>query len=49
MNHHRLQLHQLLPAILTTIVAKNLASNKLDNHWALRIEAAFVLWKACEL
>lgn len=37
------QLHQLLPAVITCVVAKRLSSSPFDNHWALRFEAAQVL------
>ena len=47
--HLELHLHQLLPAIMTTIIAKRLTNKKSDNHWVLRKEAAYTLWKACEL
>jgi transcription initiation factor TFIID subunit 6 len=46
--HLELQLHQLLPALITCVVAKNLSSRPMDNHWALRFEAAQVLLLACD-
>lgn len=42
------QLHQLLPALITCVVAKRLSSLPSDNHWALRSEAAQVLLQACD-
>jgi hypothetical protein len=43
------QLHQLLPAILTMVVAQRLSSKSFDNHWILRYEAALCLVQACNL
>jgi hypothetical protein len=37
-----------LPALITCVVAKNLSSRPMDNHWALRFEAAQVLLLACD-
>ena len=45
----RSQLHQLLPAILTMVVAQRLSSKSFDNHWILRYEAALCLVQACNL
>ncbi|KAG7345166.1 TAF6 C-terminal heat repeat domain containing protein [Nitzschia inconspicua] len=45
--HLELYLHQLLPAILTMVVAKKLSSKPWDNHWSLRSEAAQCLILAC--
>lgn len=47
--HLELHLHQLLPALVTCVVAKKLAKNRVDNHWTLRQEAATTLWQACNL
>jgi len=47
--HLELYLHQLLPAILTMVVAQRLSSNPFDNHWILRYEAALCLVQACNL
>mmetsp|Transcript_28047 Transcript_28047/g.42438 ORF Transcript_28047/g.42438 Transcript_28047/m.42438 type:complete len:440 (-) Transcript_28047:1331-2650(-) len=47
--HLELHLHQLLPAILTTVVAKNLSARATDNHWALRDDAAQTLRQICDL
>jgi transcription initiation factor TFIID subunit 6 len=45
--HLELHLHELLPALMTCVVAKRLTTNKnsltLENHWALRREAAATL------
>lgn len=43
--HLELHLHELLPALMTCIVARKLAPNQ--NHWALRREAAACLVRAC--
>ena len=45
--HLELQLHELLPALMTCVVAKRLAPS--GNHWALRREAGVVLVQACNL
>jgi len=45
--HLELQLHELLPALMTCVVAKRLAPS--GNHWALRREAGAVLVQACNL
>jgi hypothetical protein len=34
---------------MTIVVAKNLASNPFENHWALRDEAAQTLRLTCDL
>mmetsp|Transcript_22354 Transcript_22354/g.53186 ORF Transcript_22354/g.53186 Transcript_22354/m.53186 type:complete len:460 (-) Transcript_22354:1626-3005(-) len=47
--HLELYLHQLLPAILTMVVAQRLSSKPFDNHWILRHEAALCLVQACNL
>jgi transcription initiation factor TFIID subunit 6 len=47
--HLELHLHQLLPALMTCVVAKKLAHQRADNHWALRQEAATTLLQACNL
>jgi len=47
--HLELYLHQLLPAILTMVVAQRLSSKSFDNHWILRYEAALCLVQACNL
>jgi len=47
--HLELHLHQLLPAILTTVVAKNLSSKASDNHWALRDDGSQTLRQICDL
>jgi len=47
--HLELYLHQLLPAILTMVVAQRLSSHPFDNHWILRYEAALCLVQACNL
>ena len=46
--HDSFQLRQLLPALITCVVAKRLSSLPSDNHWALRSEAAQVLLQACD-
>ena len=43
-----LQLHQLMPNILTCIVAKKLSSQVTDNHWALRDFACLLASHICE-
>jgi transcription initiation factor TFIID subunit 6 len=40
-------IHQLLPPILTCLVAKSLGSHALDDHWAIRDAAAAVVGKVC--
>lgn len=47
--HLELHLHQLMPPIMTNVVAKNLSTLPEGNHWALRIEAAQALCQACDL
>jgi len=47
--HLELYLHQLLPAIMTMVVAQRLSSKSFDNHWILRYEAALCLVQACNL
>jgi transcription initiation factor TFIID subunit 6 len=48
--HLELQLHQILPALITCVVAKQLSVSRLDdNHWALRQEAAQALLLTCNL
>lgn len=47
--HLELHLHQLLPALLTCVVAERLASSPAENHWDLRKDAATVLVQACDL
>mmetsp|Transcript_12701 Transcript_12701/g.21137 ORF Transcript_12701/g.21137 Transcript_12701/m.21137 type:complete len:421 (+) Transcript_12701:82-1344(+) len=47
--HLELHLHQLLPAVMTNVVAKNLSTKQFENHWALRNEAAQTLRQACDL
>ena len=47
--HLELHLHQLLPPIVSCIVAKTLCTAPADNHWALRDEAAQTLLQACDL
>lgn len=46
--HLELHLDQLLPSILTCIVAKRIGSLD-DNHWLLRDEASEVLVRTCSL
>jgi len=45
--HLELNLHQLLPPLITCVVARRLAVGDGGNHWALREEAAEVLMAAC--
>ena len=45
--HLELNLHQLLPPLITCVVARRLAGGDGGNHWALREEAAEVLMAAC--
>ncbi|DAZ97466.1 TPA: hypothetical protein N0F65_009949 [Lagenidium giganteum] len=49
-NHHlrvELYLHQLLPAILTCVLGKQLCENPADDHWALRKYAAQLVAQIC--
>ena len=43
-----LYLHQLLPAILTCVLAKKLCHNPTDDHWQIREQAAQVLAIICQ-
>uniref|UniRef100_K3WRX7 TATA box binding protein associated factor (TAF) histone-like fold domain-containing protein n=1 Tax=Globisporangium ultimum (strain ATCC 200006 / CBS 805.95 / DAOM BR144) TaxID=431595 RepID=K3WRX7_GLOUD len=43
-----LYLHQLLPAILTCVLGKQLCENPADDHWALRKYAAHLVAQICE-
>uniref|UniRef100_A0A6S8RS04 TAF6 C-terminal HEAT repeat domain-containing protein n=1 Tax=Ditylum brightwellii TaxID=49249 RepID=A0A6S8RS04_9STRA len=45
--HLGLHLHQMLPALITCVVARRLSSRPFDDHWGLREEAARTLVKAC--
>lgn len=45
--HLELNLHQLLPPLITCVVARRLAGGDGSDHWALREEAAEVLVAAC--
>ena len=53
--HMELHLHQILPAIITCVVAKRLSSSNHNNHnhnhhadhWSLRKQAALALVQAC--
>lgn len=48
--HLELQLHELLPALMTCVVAKQLAPAKqYSNHWALRYDAANALVLICDM
>lgn len=50
MNQHlriELYLHQLLPAILTCVLGKQLCENAADDHWALRKYAANLVAQIC--
>ncbi|CAB9521142.1 TFIID subunit 6 [Seminavis robusta] len=47
--HLELHLHQLLPSLMTCVVASKLSSRPTDDHWALRREAAQTLIRACNL
>ena len=40
-------IHQLLPPILTCLVAKSLGAHPLDNHWVVREAAASVVNQVC--
>lgn len=44
--HTELHLHELLPALVTCVVAQRLPAHE---HWALRSEAAVCLYTACDL
>ncbi|RLN72345.1 hypothetical protein BBJ28_00009819 [Nothophytophthora sp. Chile5] len=41
-------LHQLIPAILTCVLGKQLCENPADDHWALRKYAAQLVAQICE-
>ena len=45
--HLELHLHELLPVLMTCVVAKKLPSS--DHHWMLRREAAQTLLEACDM
>lgn len=45
--HIELYLHQLMPAVLTCLVAKRLGGSSTDDHWALRREAAALVALIC--
>jgi len=45
--HLELHLHQIFPSILTCVIARRLSRNVYDDHWSLRMEAAALLFKAC--
>lgn len=47
--HLELHLHQLLPPLITCVVAAKLSASRMDNHWSLRQEAARTLLFACNL
>lgn len=42
------QLHQLMPPILTCLVGKNLSDNPMSNHWELRDFAATLVALICK-
>lgn len=44
--HLELQIHELLPALMTCVVAKRLSEG---DHWALRREAAMALLTTCQV
>ena len=43
-----LYLHQLMPSVLTCIVAKRLSENQGENHWQLRVLASKTVVEICE-
>lgn len=43
-----LYLHQLLPAIMTCVLSKQLCENPADDHWALRKYAATLVAQICQ-
>eukprot|EP00934_Nitzschia_sp_Nitz4_P006003 Nitzschia sp. Nitz4//scaffold96_size78090//70194//71687//NITZ4_005506-RA/size78090-augustus-gene-0.8-mRNA-1//1//CDS//3329560609//5993//frame0 len=47
--HLELHLHQMLPSLLTCVVAERLSSAPWGNHWSLRREATMALAQACNL
>ena len=47
--HLELHLHQLIPSLLTCIVAERLSSRPGENHWMLRKEAASTLVQVCNM
>ncbi|RLN89885.1 hypothetical protein BBJ28_00005954 [Nothophytophthora sp. Chile5] len=46
--NQNLHLHQLIPAILTCVLGKQLCENPADDHWALRKYAAQLVAQICE-
>lgn len=42
------QLHQLIPSIVTCLVAKRLGNRLADNHWELRDFAANLVASICK-
>ncbi|PXF46637.1 Transcription initiation factor TFIID subunit 6 [Gracilariopsis chorda] len=44
----RLYLHQVLPAVLTCMLAKRFSGNPRENHWAIRDYASKVVKKICQ-
>ncbi|GAX80021.1 hypothetical protein CEUSTIGMA_g7460.t1 [Chlamydomonas eustigma] len=40
-------IHQLLPPVLTCLVAKSLGSNPSDDHWSVRDAAAVIIKQVC--
>jgi len=45
--HPELHLHQIIPSLMTCVVARRLSSGILEDHWSLREEAARTLVKLC--
>lgn len=45
----RLYLHQVLPAVLTCMLAKRFSGNPRENHWAIRDYASKIVKKICQL
>jgi len=45
--HPELHLHQIIPSLMTCVVARRLSLGMFDDHWALRQEAARTLVKLC--
>jgi len=46
--HLEIYLQDLLPQLLTCVVAERLSSRPWENHWILRTEAALTLVQACD-
>ena len=45
--HSRIQLHQLIPSVLTCIVARTIGERNNDEHWDLRSLSAKLVASMC--